>query len=339
MPGMYTDFVIDDEYFHTGMVEGVTQNLDVFNAVSNNAVRLVNEVFPGHYNQRIMYKSLEDAWTRRNITVNTAITSGDTKKVEEITQIGVKFNAKMYLEQTLDSFRKNFDPAGKGDYQEISRMIGMATAVGRLKQQVNQALLAARAALIGQAASLHTPTVSSANYSGKLNSGDLNTARAKLGDASGKVKVLVMHSKSYFDLVGNQVADAVTGVSDFNLREGTPLTYGIPVLVTDSSALTATIGSGSSAYTAYYTLGLVEDAVVVTVSERETMYAELKTGYENLQMVLQGEGAHNLEVKGFKWDVANGGVNPTETAMGTTTNWDLASSSVKNRAGFAIAHR
>jgi len=335
----YTDFTIDNQYFHTGMFEGVTQNLGLFNEVSGGAVRLTDDRYAGHYNDRLLYKTMEDAWNRRDITAATAISSADTTNVVEADQRGVKFNSKMFVPFVLHAFQKNFDPGMKGDYQEISRKIGQATAVGRLKQQVNHALYAARAAIKGQAASLHAATVSSANYAGKLNSGDLNTGRAKLGDASGKLRCWVMHSVPYFNLVGNQVADKVTGVSDFILREGSGLTYNIPVLVIDSPALLATVGSGSTAYTEYYTLGLVEDAVMISNSEPEVMVAEVVTGGENLIINLQGEGAHNIEVKGFQWDSGNGGINPTEAAIATGTNWDLALASVKNRAGVCIATR
>jgi hypothetical protein len=40
--------------------------------------------------------------------------------------------------------------------------------------------------------------------------------------------------------------------------------------------------------------------------------------------------------KGFKWDVANGGANSTDTALGTTTNRDKAMAEDKNLAGVRI---
>lgn len=335
----YTDFVIDNAYFHTGMFEGVTQNLGLFNDVSGGAVRLTDDRYTGHYSDRLIYKSMEDAWNRRDITAATAISSADTTKVIEANQRGVKFNAKMFVPFVLHAFQKNFDPGMKGDYQEISRKIGQATAPARLKQQVNHALYAARAALKGQAASLHTATVSSANYNGKLNNLDLNTGRMKLGDKAGAIKCWVMHSTVYGNYLGNQVGDKVTGVSDFVLREGTGLTYNIPVLVIDSPALYATVGSGSTAYTEYYTLGLVDGAVVISNSEPEVMVAEVVTGGENLVINLQGEGAHNIEVAGFQWDSGNGGLNPTEAALATGTNWDAIFTSVKSRAGVCVATR
>ena len=341
MPGTYTDFVLDDGYFHTGVVEGATQQISVFNDASNGAIQLIDKRIGGHYHHTLGYKQVEDAWTRRDITSSSAIASGDRKKLADWDQIGVKFNAKMFLEQTLDSFQKNFDPDMKGDYQVISQRIGQFTAFGRLKQQANQALMAIRAALTNASATenAHSATVSSANYNGKLNSGDLISGLAKMGDMSSRVVCWVMHSKAFFDLVKNQVLDKVTGISDFALYAAAPITLNKPVLVTDSSGLYATIGSGSTAYTEYYTLGLVEGACQVTNTELERMIVMPITGGENIVLNLQGEGAHNIEVKGAKWDVGAGGLNPTETALATKTNWDPNGVNYKNRAGCVIAHR
>lgn len=339
--GNYTDFVLDEGYFHTGVVEGATQQISVFNEASNGGIALIDKRLGGHYHHTLGYKQVEDAWTRRDITSAAAISSADTKKLTDFDQIGVKFNAKMYLRHTLDGFQKNFDPDMKGDYQDISQRIGNFTAFGRLKQMANQAISCIRAALTNASATAnaHSATVSSANYNGKLNSGDLIEGLAKMGDMSSRVVCLVMHSKSFFDLVKNQVLDKVTGISDFALYAASPITMNKPVLVTDSAGLSATIGSGSSAYTEYYTLGLVEAAAIVTVSELERMVVQPITGGENIVLDMQGEGAHNLEVKGAKWDVGSGGLNPTETALATKTNWDPSGVHYKNRAGFVIAHR
>jgi len=37
---------------------------------------------------------------------------------------------------------------------------------------------------------------------------------------------------------------------------------------------------------------------------------------------IQGEYANTVSVTGFTWDTGNGGANPTDVALGTTTNWD-----------------
>jgi hypothetical protein len=41
-------------------------------------------------------------------------------------------------------------------------------------------------------------------------------------------------------------------------------------------------------------------------------------------------------VKGFKWDVSNGGANPADAALATGSNWDVASTSYKDFGGVII---
>jgi hypothetical protein len=46
------------------------------------------------------------------------------------------------------------------------------------------------------------------------------------------------------------------------------------------------------------------------------------TGLEQLVVEIQGEYANTVSIEGFAWDVTNGGSNPNDTALATTTNWD-----------------
>jgi hypothetical protein len=88
--------------------------------------------------------------------------------------------------------------------------------------------------------------------------------------------------------------------------------------------------------TTYHTLGLVQNAVVVEDSEETMMESQIITGLENLVVRLQGESAYNLGLKGFKWDVSNGGANPSDSAVGTGSNWDAVATSYKDWAGVVI---
>jgi hypothetical protein len=72
---------------------------------------------------------------------------------------------------------------------------------------------------------------------------------------------------------------------------------------------------------------------VVQESEEETITSQMFISLEQLVMRIQGEYAFNVGCKGFKWDVTNGGANPTGAAPGTTTNRDKAMAEHKNLAG------
>jgi hypothetical protein len=332
--GTYTDMYIDLPAFHSGIVEGVAQNLALFNALSRNTIIMRDSRMPGHYNNESFFGSMEDFAKRRDITSTSGMNSSDISKIVELTERGVKLNRKIPINQQLDSFKKSMQTRFNGDIAAFSSTFGAELAVAQLKDQLNTSLLSVVTALRGQAASLYTVPAS-----GKLQKESLNYGRAKLGDAAGAIRVWVMHSTPYFDLVGDQVADNIFEVTGAVLYGGTPATYGIPTLVTDSSSLVVSSGGSSPTYT-YYTLGLVEGAVQCINSESESAIAIPYGENENLEIHFRAEYAYNNQVKGFAWDVTNGSVNPSASALGTTTNWDpydTGPSAHKRRAGVVVA--
>jgi hypothetical protein len=161
---------------------------------------------------------------------------------------------------------------------------------------------------------------------------DLVNGLALFGDASNRVSMWIMHSKPFFELIQSQITANIDGISNFNVAQASPVTLNRPVLVTDSAALIDTSVSPQQ----YITLGLVESGVVMEDSEEELMYTDVITGKENIVARLQGEYAYNVGCKGSAWDVTNGGVNPNDAALGTSTNWDIIMDDVKDLAGVAI---
>ncbi|RKL58094.1 major capsid protein, partial [Acinetobacter baumannii] len=60
------------------------------------------------------------------------------------------------------------------------------------------------------------------------------------------------------------------------------------------------------------------------------------TGGENLKYTYQAEWTYGVGVKGYAWDMANGGKSPNDASIGTPTNWDLIASSIKDTAGVLV---
>lgn len=120
------------------------------------------------------------------------------------------------------------------------------------------------------------------------------------------------------------------------MQTGTPVTLNRPVLVTDDPSLVITTGSGSTAVTTYQTLGLTNSGIVIEDTEGEYVSFQEVLGLEQILRRMQGEYAYNLGLKGFTWDVANGGKNPVASALATASNWDTAYVSEKDRAGVVI---
>jgi hypothetical protein len=63
---------------------------------------------------------------------------------------------------------------------------------------------------------------------------------------------------------------------------------------------------------------------------------DLVSGLEQISYRLQGEYAYNLGLKGYTWDIANGGANPSAAALATGTNWDQVATDDKDTAGVIL---
>jgi hypothetical protein len=321
--GKASDFKVYQEYLQTRMTEILTQNGNAFNAASNGSIVMTTASKRGDYEYDAFFKSISGLASRRDTTSVSAATDLALTQDEFIR---VKLNRKIGpVANTRDSFRKIMARYSQTEFTDI---IAEQASKAQQLDMLNSVLRAGRAALVSQAAVLYTiPS------SGTLTTAGLVNGLAKRGDRADDIVCWVMHSKVYFDLVLQQITANIDGVSNFNIQTATPVTLNRPVVISDSAALSA--GSPLD----YYTLGLTANALLAESSEEDDVVVDEVTGNENLIVRIQGEYAFNAGVKGFKWDVANGGANPNDTALATGSNWDPAVTSYKDYAGIVIQSR
>ena len=318
--GKKSDFKIYDDRVQAGFIETLVQMTDAFNAASRNTIRLVSNRLPGDYEYSSFFQNISSLVTRRD-TASVAAATDLALTQEEF--ISVKINRKVGpVAQTLDAFRKKGLRADSG---ALSFLIGTQVAKAVTVDQLNTGIRALVAATTAQTALTEDDTA------GTVTTAGLVDALSKMGDMADRVTMWVMHSKVYFDLVKEQIAAKITGISNFNIASASPVTLNRPVLITDSADL-VTSGTPDT----YHTLGLVQDACVLEDSEEELIMADIVTGLENLVVRLQGEHAYNLSVKGTKWDVTNGGENPNDAAIATSTNWDQVVADDKDMMGVML---
>lgn len=313
--GTKADFKIYDEQYFGGQYERLAQNLNAFNAASQGALVMTSRNIPGDFEKESFMKLVAGLISRRDPTSVAAVADGKPTQGEFV---GVKANKRIGpVADTLDAWRKIAK-----DPQLFSFYIGQMVADQKLQNYVNTAVAAVEAALQGQANLVVTKAAT-------IQHTDLVDAFALFGDQAASIVMLVMHSKVYFDLVKQQIADKIAGAANVAIFQGTPATLGKPVLVIDAPALT-----DAGAPATFNTLGLVAGAVEVAESEQEIVQLQLVTGLENLVYRLQGEYAYNLKVKGFAWNAAV--VNPDDTAIGTAANWTKAATDDKSLAGVRL---
>jgi hypothetical protein len=323
--GLGSDFKIYQEYLHTRINEMLAQNGNAFNDASNGAIRLTTQSMLGDYQYKSFFANLGAGLAaRRDVT---SVTSQTDTPMTQDEMISVKMNRKLIpVTQTRDAFRKIF---GQFSVTEFTGLLAEQSAQAMQLEMLNTAIGSTVAALKQQAASYVTEA-----SLGAISTNSLISSLAAMGDRADRIVCWVMHSAPYYGLVKSQVAANITGVSNFNVAQATPITLGKPVIVTDSPSMVAHLNSPD--VNNYYTLGLTADAIMVTNSEEQDIVVQDVTGLENLAVRIQGEYAYNLGIKGFKWDVQNGGSNPTSTAANTGTNWDTVFTDVKNRAGVLL---
>lgn len=319
-------------FVQTGITETLTQAAAGMFEASRGALILESAIKPGDFETSTFFQNIAGLITRRDPTSLAA--APDTKLVQaEYSR--VKINRKIGpVAATRDSFRK----AGLSR-NAMDLVVGQQAGVAMQVDMLNTALRSLRAALSADAATYvdgQAATINSAGTNGLID------ALAKRGDAAAGIVCWVMHSKVFYDLVKEQIAADIEGVSGMVFSAASPATMGRPVLVTDSPDLIVADGidTGGGVMTdAYYTLGLTAGAALMEETEGTEVVTQDITGQENLVIRIQGEYAENIGLKGYTWDKTNGGENPTNAALATGTNWDPVFADMKDRAGVVLRTR
>ena len=311
-----SNFKFNSEVAFGAMFEEMA-NASFLNAGTNNTINVVPAENKGQFKKESFLKD-QDFVTRQDYT---SVAAADSTYVSFDEAIAPKVYRKFQIDLTPSDL---FDMGTSDD--EISYLVGQRIAEKKIQNMFNTAIFAADGAIssanntlaIFDASGLSANTASVVNILGGLK---------KLGDKATAVEALVMHSSPFYDLVGNNISDKITGISDFVAYGGVPATLGKLSLVSDSSALVA----GSI----YNILGLVRNAVVLEENAGSTqLFAGMVSGAEKLIFRIQGEFSFNVKVKGFSYSSAT--ANPIDSALATSTNWTLVNSSYKTAAGFKV---
>lgn len=318
-----SDFKLYPVQVQTGMNEVLQQEANVFNGASAQAIRLYPQALTAQYGYEAFYQSIGTGLvSRRDPTSVSTVTDQELTQDE---QISVKLNRRVGpIKFTRDAFKKiGNDPA------VASFIIGQQAARAILLDYLNTGLTALVAAIRVQS---DLEVDKSAASTATLTHSHLVSALAPMGDAGNRITAWVMHSKPFYDLMGQAISDKITNVADTVIYGGSPGSLGRPVIVTDSTALIDTSTSPDE----YVVLGLTQGALDIIQSEPADMVNDLITGEQNIAQRIQGEHAYNVKVKGAKWDVSNGGANPNDSTLGTGSNWDKIVADLKDYAGTAL---
>jgi hypothetical protein len=317
------DFKLYPVQVQSGMNEVLQQNANAFNGASNNTIRLYPQALTAQYGYEAFFQSIGSTLVARRDSAS--LSSVADQELTQDEQISVKLDRRVGpIKMTDDAFKK----IGR-DPELASFIIGQQAGVAITLDYLNTGLKALVAAIRVQSAQ---EVDKSDESTATITHGYLVDTLKPMGDAGNRIVAWVMHSKVFYDLMGQAISDKITNVAATVIYGGSPGTLGRPVVVTDSSALYLSTDSPDE----YVTLGLTQGALDIIQSEPASMVNDLITGEQNLAQRIQGEHAFNVKVKGAKWDVSNGGVNPTDATLATGSNWDKICADLKDYAGTAL---
>jgi hypothetical protein len=322
--GSAADVTLYETQFHTAFTETIQQNVNAFNAASNGAIVLNARDIMGNYEQSTFYTEVAGLITRRDINSVAAITPDPMADAENVT---VKINRRTKLmSMTRDSFVKKGRSVG-----EMAVVLGQQYAEAAMQDYINTALAATRAALVNNAGVFQDDTTLGGTPD-LIDHLRLIATKQLFGDASNRIRLWVMHSAMHTQLLNYGITGAITNVADVVINNGTIATLGAPTLVIDAPGLEDLAATPD----VYYTLGLTDGAVTVTESEERFFDMDRDVTLENTALQWKAEWAYNLGIKGYAWDIANGGANPNDATLATGSNWDKVATDDKSTAGVVL---
>jgi hypothetical protein len=312
-----SDMVVFNQQVQTVATEVVAQNVELFNAASNGTILLGSESSIGDFVEEASYKAIASLVGRRD-AYGTGTLS--TKALQQLKDVSVKVDQNVGpVEWTAEQFRR----LGKSE-EEAGLIIGEQAAIGLIQDYLNVGGSCLAAAIGGQSA-----LVNDYSATGTAKLVELNKAAGKFGDRQQSLNAFLMHSKVFTDLTN----EAITNTSQLYtigniqvMQDGLGRVY----VVSDIPALAV-----SGAPDTYRTLGLVGGALMVESMPLITM-TQSKADQENMGVIWKGEASFNVGLKGYSWDVANGGRSPTDAELATASNWDKVATNDKDTAGVML---
>ena len=80
-------------------------------------------------------------------------------------------------------------------------------------------------------------------------------------------------------------------------------------------------------------LSVVSDGIIVENSSDIIANMDTTNGNERIETTWQSDYTFSVKLKGYAWDIANGGQTPADAALFTGTNWDKVVAEDKHTLG------
>ena len=296
-------------------IELLGQKIDMFNAASGGTILLNSATFLGDFSKESFFNQIASAQRRvdryasNDAQASTALAQGEMVGVKVAGGFGPVL----------------FEPAQMTYLQEDPGSAITAIAQGfsdaLLADQLNTAVGCGVAAVENIAA-----LVNDVSGSAGVTQGGLNNSHRKFGDMSSILAADVMTGDVYHRLV----AEAITNGNRLFLSTNVQVVdiLGKIVIISDIPAL-FTAGTPNKDKVLSVTAG----GIIVDNSSNIVSNMETTNGKKRIETTWQSDYTFGIKLKGYAWDVANGGASPTDAELFTGTNWDKAVTENKHTLG------
>lgn len=308
-------------YFMPATIETLAQMVERFNAASGGAILLTTDGFDGDFLQTSFYAGLAGARRRVNrYSNNGAVNPVDLTQLKHNTvKVAGGFGPVRYEPSQMTWLRK---PSAEG-VEVASRYF----AESLLQDQLNTAIAALVAAISNQGAA----AVADVSATKKVDYIAVNDSHALFGDHSSQLIAQVMDGAQFHAFVGQNLTNAEQLFKSDSVRVVDIL--GRLVVVTDAPALYSAAIADPAAPAKRRVLSLAQGAATVHDARDLISNIDTSNGKERIETTLQIDYSFGVGLRGYAWDVANGGASPDDAALATGANWDKVAASIKHTAG------
>lgn len=296
-------------------IELLGQKTDQFNAASGGAIVLSTAAWRGDFSRESFFNQIASA--KRRVDRYAAIATQAATALTQGEHVGVKVAGGFgpVLFEPAQMTWLNEDPAS------AIRAISEGFSDALLADQLNTAVGSAVAAVSGQAA-----LVNDVSATGGLTLNVLNNSHAKFGDQSQLLVTDVMTGAAWHKLIDKALTNSSQLFASGNVMVVDIL--GKRYVISDIPALYEAGTPNKSKVLSVVANGIIVDNASDIISNVDT-----SNGNTRIQTTWQADYTFGLKLKGYSWDVANGGKSPLDAELFTATNWDKAVAENKHTLG------
>ena len=296
-------------------IELLGQKIDSFNAASGGTILLNAATFRGDFSKESFFNQIASAKRRVDRYGTNAAQAATALTQAELVGVKVAGGFGPVL----------FEPAQMTWLQEDPGSAITAISTGfadaLLADQLNTAVGCGLAAVENQ-----TALVNDVSGSTGITQVALNGSHAKFGDMSMMLQADVMSGATYHRLVDEALNNSN------RLFESTNVTIvdilGKVAVISDIPALSEAGTPNKDKVLSVTAGGIIVDNSSDIISNLETT-----NGKQRIETTWQADYTFGVKLKGYAWDVANGGKSPLDAALFTGTNWDKAVAEDKHTLG------